>query len=103
MRSTPLQTDRPHRDDIEAAVAAYTAAGQRPLLTPKAVHLLSVMFADADVCRRNLESLMAEGFSRDTLLPLLKRLEVAGFLLKQRGAGRTPNTYRLHLLPWRQP
>jgi hypothetical protein len=93
----------PRRDDIEAAVAAYTAAGQRPLLTPKAVHLLHVMFADADTCQRNLDSLAPEGFNPRTLLLLLRRLEVAGFLIKQRGAGRTPNTYRLHLAPWRQP
>jgi hypothetical protein len=61
------------------------------------------MFADADTCRRNLDSLAGEGFNRGTLLQLLKRLEVAGFLIKQRGAGRTPNTYHLHLAPWRQP
>jgi hypothetical protein len=103
MRGHSAPTDRPRRDDIEAAVAAYTAAGQRPLLTPKAVHLLSVMFANADTCQRNLDSLVREGFNPRTLLLLLKRLEVAGFLIKQRGAGRTPNTYRLHLLPWRQP
>ena len=98
-----MRTDRSRRDDIEAAVAAYAAAGQRPLLTPKAVQLLHVMFAGADVCRRNLDSLAREGFNPRTLLLLLKRLEVAGFLIKQRGAGRAPNTYHLHLPPRRQP
>ena len=40
----------PRRQEIEAAIAAYNATGQEPLLTPKAVHLLSVMFAAADIC-----------------------------------------------------
>jgi hypothetical protein len=74
-----------------------------PLLADDAIRLLTAMFPDTDVCRRNLESLVAEGFSRDTLLLQLKRLEVAGFLIKQRGAGRAPNTYHLRLPARRQP
>ena len=102
MRGRCAPTDRFRRDKVAAAISPY-APRRMPLLADDAIRLLTAMFPDTDVCRRNLESLVAEGFSRDTLLPLLKRLEVAGFLLKQRGAGRTPNTYRLHLLPWRQP
>jgi len=45
---------------LEAAVATYNATGEEPLMTPKAVHLLSVMFADADICQRNFDSLMRD-------------------------------------------
>ena len=102
MRGRCAPTDRSRRDEIAAAISPY-APRRMPRLADDAIRLLTVMFADTDVCRRNLESLMAEGFSRDTLLLQLKRLEVAGFLIKQRGAGRAPNTYHLHLPPRRQP
>jgi hypothetical protein len=102
-RSIRPPTDRPRRDDIEAAIAAYNATGQEPLLTPKAVHLLSVMFVDADICQRNFDSLVREGFGWRTLLRLLRHLTATGFLSKERGTGKHPNTYRLHLPPRRQP
>jgi hypothetical protein len=91
------------RDEIIAAVATHNAAGRTPLLAAGALRLLTVMFADADVCRRNQESLMAEGFSSGTLVLLLQILIEAGFVSKERGVGRAPNTYRLHLPPRRQP
>jgi hypothetical protein len=93
----------PRKREIEAAIAAHNAADREPLLTPDAMRLLTAMFADADVCRRNRESLATEGFSRGTLAQLLHDLTEAGFLSKTRGVGRTPNTYRLHLPPQVQP
>jgi hypothetical protein len=98
-----MPVDERRRDDIAAAVAAYNNADREPLLTPAARRLLTAMFADADVCRRNRESLASEGFSRGTLAQLLHDLTEAGFLSKTRGVGHTPNTYRLHLPPRRQP
>jgi hypothetical protein len=93
----------PRRREIEAAIAAHNAAGRRPLLTPEAARLLAAMFAEADVCQRNLESLASEGFSRGILVRLLRGLIEAGFVSKERGVSHAPNTYRLHLPPPRQP
>jgi hypothetical protein len=50
----------PSRRDIEAAIAAQSAADQEPWLPPAAARLLNAMFAEADECRRNLDSLVAE-------------------------------------------
>jgi hypothetical protein len=85
------------RNDISAAVAAHIATHQRPWLTSEATRLLTIMFADADVCQRNLDSLAAEGFARGALLQLLRDLSEAGLVSKERGKGSAPNTYRLHL------
>jgi hypothetical protein len=85
------------RDEIVAAVAAYNVAGRRPLLPPAATNLLTIMFADADVCQRSLASLAQEGFYRTVVAQLLRRLLEAGFLSKQRGSACIPGAYRLHL------
>jgi hypothetical protein len=45
---------------------------------------------------------MAEGFSRDTLALLLRILIKAGFVSKERGVGRAPNTYHLLQPPVRR-
>ena len=91
------------RDEIAAAIAAHNTANRKPRLTPNATRLLTVMFADADICQRNLDSLALEGFNPRNLLLLLHYLTEAGFLTKQSGAGRTPNTYHLRLPPRVQP
>jgi len=91
------------RDEIAAAVAAHITTHRRPWLTSDATRLLTIMFADADVCRRNLDSLEAEGFTRGTLVRLLRDLSKAGLVSKERGVGRAPNTYRLQLPPQAQP
>jgi hypothetical protein len=98
-----MPIDPRRREAIEAAVAAHNAANRQPRLTPNATRLLTEMFAEADVCRRNLDSLVSDGLGRETLLRLLRRLSAAGFLTKTRGVGRSPNTYRLHLPPRVQP
>ena len=87
------------RREIAAAVAAYNVARRGPSVSSAATHLLAVMFADADVCQRSLESLAQEGFDRTVVVRLLRRLLEAGVLSKQRGQGRDPTTYRLHLPP----
>jgi hypothetical protein len=92
----------PRKRDIAAAIAANNSSTDPDalLLSPRAVRLLTIMFADADVCQRNLDSLVREGFNLGTLLRFLKNLSDAGFTSIQRG---TPNTYHLHLPPRRQP
>ena len=66
-----------------------------------AARLLAAMFPSEDVCQRSLEALAAEGFSRDRLPAMLRRLVEAGFLSRHRVA-RVPDTYRLHLPPVQQ-
>jgi hypothetical protein len=92
----------PRRRDIEAAIAAHNSSTDPDtlLLSPRTVHLLTIMFADADVCQRTLDSLVREGFNGAALLRVLKALSEAGIISKQRGG---PNIYRLHLPPRRQP
>ena len=98
-----MPIDPRRRDEIVAATAAYNGASRRgPLVPPAAISLLTVMFSDADVCQRSLESLAQEGFDRTIVVRLLRRLQAAGFLSKQRGQGRDPTTYRLHLPPVRR-
>jgi hypothetical protein len=94
-----LSIDQHRRDEVAAAISAY-APRRKPLLADDAIRLLTAMFADTDVCRSNLESLAAEGFSRDTLALLLRILIKAGIVSKERGVSRTPNTYHL-LQSWR--
>jgi hypothetical protein len=93
-RSAP--TDRPRRDAIEVAVAAYDEANPLTPLPRNAARLLTVMFPRGDVCHRSLEDLTAEGFSQARLPGTLRRLVRAGFLTWEKG---WPPTYWLHLPP----
>jgi len=83
-------------DDIIAAVDAYNAANPRAPLPHNTARLLAVMFPSEDACRRSQEAIAAEGFSRDRLPAMLRRLVEAGFLSRHRVA-QVPDTYRLHL------
>jgi hypothetical protein len=91
-----MPIDERRRDAIAAAVAAYDRAADGPLPL-NAGRLLAVMFPAEDVCRRSLETIVADGFNRNTLPAMLRRLEAAGFLSRQRGSACIPDTYRLHL------
>ena len=97
-----MPIDQHLQEEIAAALGAYNATGRRQLLMADVMRLLTVMFADADVCQRNLDSLAAEGFSRGNLARLLRLLVVTGLVSKTRGVGGAPNTYHLLLLPRRQ-
>ena len=97
-----MPIDQRRRDEIAAAVAAYDRIADGPLPRNTA-RLLAVMFPSEDVCRRSLETIVAEGFNRNTLPGMLRRLEAAGFLSRQRGSACIPDTYRLHLPPQVQP
>ena len=91
------------RDAIAAAVAAYDSANPKARLPRNAARLLAVMFPTTDVCQRSLQDLAAEGFSRDRLPAMLRRLVETGFLSRQQGSGAVPDAYRLHLPPMAQP
>ena len=90
-----LVADR--RKAIIAAVGAYNRAHPLAPLPHSAARLLAVMFASDDVCRWSLEALVAEGFTRNAVPGVLRALIEAGFLSKQAGSARIPNTYRLRL------
>jgi len=83
-------------DDIIAAVEAYDSTHPNAPLPPNATRLLAVMFPSEDVCQRSQEAIAAEGFSRDRLPAMLRRLVEAGLLSRHRVA-QVPDTYRLHL------
>jgi hypothetical protein len=80
------------KGEIAAAIGAYNATGRMPLPAAEATRLLTVMFADTDLCQRNLDSLAAEGFSRSKLVQLLRDLIEGGLVSKERGVSRAPNT-----------
>ena len=91
-----MPADERRRAAIAAAVAAYDRANPVAAVPRNAAQLLAVMFPSEDVCQRSQEALAAEGFSRDRLPAMLRRLVEAGFLSRHRVA-QVPDTYRLHL------
>jgi hypothetical protein len=97
-----MPIDPRRRDEIAAAVAAYDSADPSAPLPRNATQLLAVMFPSEDVCQRSQEAIAAEGFCRDRLPAMLRRLVEAGFLSRHRVAG-VPDTYRLHLPPVVRP
>ena len=93
----------PCKRDIDAAIAAHNRTV--PLtrrLPPEAARLLIVMFPRGDVCQRTVASLTAEGFDRETVRRLLRRLIGAGFVSRDFTRQGIISVYRLHLLQ-RQP
>src|SRR4249919_642053 len=93
-----MPTNERRRDEIAAAIAAYDRDHPDAPLPRNAALLLAVMFPSEDVCQRSQEAIATEGFSRDRLPAMLRRLVEAGFLSRHRVAG-VPDTYRLHLAP----
>jgi hypothetical protein len=94
-----MPIDQRRRDDIAAAVVAYASANPKARLPRNTVRLLAVMFPSEDVCHRSLDAIAAEGFGRQHLPAVLRRLVEAGFLSRHHGSGVVPHTYRLHLPP----
>ena len=94
-------TDQLRRDAIAAAVAAYDHANPQAPLPRNAARLLIVMFASGDMCQRSQEAIAAEAeYDRARLPRALRRLVEAQLLSRERGSGRVPHTYHLHLPPW---
>jgi hypothetical protein len=94
-----MPTDELRRDDISAAVASYDRANPKARLPRRAAELLAIMFPTEDVCERSLLDLAGEGFDKNNLPGVLRRLIEVGFLSKKPGSGHHPNTYRLRLPP----
>jgi hypothetical protein len=92
-----MPTDQHRRDDIAAVVAAYDRDHPDAPLPRNTVRLLAVMFPSEDVCQRSLDAIAAEGFGRQHLPAVLRRLIEAGFLARHQGSGAVPHTYRLRL------
>ena len=85
------------RDALFMAVETYNRTHRGPPLPRPAARLLAVMFAAEDVCCVSQQELFARGFG-ETLPKVLRALVEAGFMSKQAGISRVPDTYRL-LLP----
>jgi hypothetical protein len=96
-----MPIDPRRRDEIAAAIAAYSRNHPAAPLPRNAALLLAVMFPSEDVCQRSQGAIAAEGFSRDRVPAMLRRLVEAGFLSRHQGSGAVPDTYRLHLPPVR--
>jgi hypothetical protein len=82
------------RDAINAAVEAHNRTHPAAPLPRPAARLLAVMFPTEDVCCVSQETLRAEGFGK-TLPRVLRALVEAGFMSRQAGATRVPDTYWL--------
>jgi hypothetical protein len=84
------------REAVFTAVEAYNRVHPSAPLPRPAARLLAVMFPDQDVCCLSQQSLAAEGFGK-SLPAVLRALVEAGFLSRQAGSARVPDTYRLRL------
>jgi hypothetical protein len=84
------------REAVFAAVEAHNRAHPTAPLPRSAARLLAVMFPTEDVCFASQETLRAEGFGH-TLPKVLRALVEAGFVSREAGTSRIPDTYRLQL------
>jgi len=84
------------RDAFIAAVETHNRAHPTARLPRPTARLLAVMFAAEDVCSVSQETLKAQGFG-DTLSKVLRALVEAGFMSREPGTSRIPDTYRLQL------
>jgi hypothetical protein len=81
---------------IFAAVEAHNRTYPAAPLPRLSGRLLAFMFADQDVCCLSQQALRDEGFGQD-LPRAFRALVEAGFLSRQAGSARVPDTYRLRL------
>jgi hypothetical protein len=84
------------REAIFAAVEAHNQAHPASPLPRPAARLLAVMFDIEDVCCLSQQALAAEGLGK-ALPKVLHALVEAGFVSRQAGTSRIPDTYRLRL------
>ena len=84
------------REAVFAAVDAYNRTHPAAPLPRPAARLLAVMFAGQDVCCASQQALAAEGFGK-SLPAVLRALVDAGFVTREPGTSRVPDTYRLRL------
>ena len=83
------------RDAVFTAVEAHNRTHPAAPLPRPAARLLAVMFATHDVCCLSQQALAAEGFNKKSLPKVLQTLVEAGFVSRQAGTSRVPDTYRL--------
>jgi hypothetical protein len=84
------------REAVFAAVDAHNRTHPTVPLPRPAARLLAFMFADQDVCCLSQQALRNEGFGKD-LPKVFRALVEVGFLSRQAGSARVPDTYRLRL------
>jgi hypothetical protein len=84
------------RDAVFAAVEAHNRTHPAAPLPRPAARLLAFMFADQDICCLSQQALRNEGFGKD-LPKAFRALVEAGFVSRQVGMSRSPDTYRLRL------
>jgi hypothetical protein len=84
------------REAVFAAVEAHNRAHPASPLPRPTTRLLAVMFDAEDVFCLSQETLRAQGFGK-SLSGLLRALVDAGFVSRQAGTSRIPDTYRLRL------
>jgi hypothetical protein len=84
------------RNAIAAAVNAHNLAHPTARLPRPAARLLAVMFDAEDVCCLSQETLRTRGFGK-ALPKVLHALVEAGFVTRQAGTSRIPDTYRLQM------
>jgi hypothetical protein len=82
------------REAVFAAVEAHNRTHATAPLPRSAARLLAVMFAAGDACCLSQQALAAEGFGK-SLPGVLRALVEAGFVSRQTGTSRIPDTYRL--------
>ena len=85
------------RNAIASAVETHNRAHPTARLPRPAARLLAFMFADQEVCCLSQQTLRAEGFGQE-LPRVFHALVEAGFVSKQPGTSRVPDTYRLQAL-----
>jgi hypothetical protein len=86
------------RNAIAAAVEAHNLAHPTARLPRPAARLRAVMFDTEDVCCLSQQALAAEGFNSKSLPDGLRALVEVGFVSRQPGTSRIPDTYRLQVL-----
>src|ERR1700722_16181186 len=84
------------RDAVFAAVEAHNRTHPAAPLPRPAARLLAFMFADQDICCLSQQALRNEGFGKD-LPKAFRALVEAGFVSRQVGIARSPDSYRLPL------
>jgi hypothetical protein len=82
------------REAVFAVIEVFNRTHPATPLPRPAARLLAVMFADQDVCCMSQQALVAEGFGK-SLPSVLRALVEAGFVSRQAGTSRIPDTYRL--------
>jgi hypothetical protein len=83
-----LSIDEHRQSAITAAVGAFNQANLREPLPRNAGRLLIAIFPEDDACQQSQSDLAGEGFSKNSLPGVLRRLVRAGLVSRHRVAVR---------------